>query len=174
MMGAYLFANLSNAAKSVANFLQGSNQRTNISTWEGTWNQKLSCAQLFYASSLESIDYKAISGSDYTNANSNYMFGGIGRLRKIGSLNMSDTTSVTSMFMQCYSLEEVSIKGLKVNISFSDSSALTAASVAYMITNAGTATITITLHATAYARATADASVQAALAAKTNVSLASA
>jgi hypothetical protein len=174
MLGAYIKANLSNAAKGVVNFLQGSTQRTNISTWEGSWNQKLNCNQLFYISLLEAIEYKSTSGSNYTNADCRYMFGGNGKLRKIGTLNMTDTTTVNGMFMQCYSLEDVSIKGLKVNISLSDSSRLTAASVAYMVANAGTATITITLHATAYARAAADANVQAALATKTNVTLASA
>lgn len=91
-----------------------------------------------------------------------------------GILDFSGVTSDVSVFYATYSLESIQVKGLKVNMSFARSSRLTVASVAYMINNAGTATITITLHATAYARATADADVQAALAAHTNVSLASA
>ena len=77
-------------------------------------------------------------------------------------------------FDSCYCLERIFLRGANQSISMKNSPRLTAASVAYMITNAGTATITITLHATAYARAIADASVQAALQSKTNVSLASA
>lgn len=66
------------------------------------------------------------------------------------------------------------ITGLSTSIEFKQSPLLSTASVAYLINHAGTAAITITLHATAYARAIADADVQAALAAHTNVTLASA
>lgn len=79
-----------------------------------------------------------------------------------------------SAFAGAFSLERAMIAGISQSLSFSESPRLTAASVAYMVSNAGTATITITLHATAYARATADPAVQAALAAHTNVTLASA
>ena len=79
-----------------------------------------------------------------------------------------------SAFAGAFSLERAMIAGISQSVSFSESPRLTAASVAYMVSNAGTATITITLHATAYARATADPAVQAALAAHTNVTLASA
>ena len=91
-----------------------------------------------------------------------------------GFLELSGVTTDVSVFYAAYSLESIQVKGLKTNMSFGRSSRLTAASVAYMINNAGTAAFTITLHATAYARAIADADVQAALAAKTNVTLASA
>ena len=83
---------------------------------------------------------------------------------------------VSNDFKGCYSLETIYI-GLKGNktFSFEDSPNLSVASILYMLNNeAVTTPITITLHATAYARAIADADVQAALAAHTNVSLASA
>jgi hypothetical protein len=128
---------------------------------------------------MESFRYeahsKANTGSNYTNANCNWMFQNNRYLRKISELNMENTTSATSAFDQCPSLEEVLITKLKISISFPASLKLTAASVAHMINNVGTTNaITITLHATAYARAIADAAVQAALAAHTNVTLASA
>ena len=94
----------------------------------------------------------------------------------VGVLNMYFvTTAPTTPFKNCYSLEEVNIKLLKVSLSLAESSNLSLASVVYMVQNAvNTSAITITLHATAYARAIADADVQAALQSKTNVSLASA
>ena len=82
--------------------------------------------------------------------------------------------SASLAFQSCASLEDVMITGLSTSIEFKQSPLLSAASVAYLINHAGTAAITITLHATAYARAIADADVQAALAAHTNVTLASA
>lgn len=91
-----------------------------------------------------------------------------------GSLAPTASASLNLIAANAYSLETFRLVGLAKNITFPNSSLLSADSVAYMITNAGTATITITLHATAYARANADADVQAALAAHTNVSLQSA
>lgn len=104
------------------------------------------------------------------------------RLKKIGDITnggklvcSSTSAFASSAFQRCYTLEEVALSGLAANISFSQCPNLTAASVAYIINNVGgTGAITITLHATAYAAATADADVTAALAAHTNVSLASA
>ena len=96
------------------------------------------------------------------------------RLKAILGTIENYATSFSNTFLNCYSLETLSIKSLNANISFEQSSLLTPASVAYMINNAGTATFTITLHATAYAAANADAAVTAALAAHTNVTLASA
>ena len=90
------------------------------------------------------------------------------------ALNVAAVTDFARAFADTCSLVSVFLKGLKTSVSFENSLNLSAASVAYMINNAGTAAITITLHATAYARAIADADVQAALAAKTNVTLASA
>lgn len=102
-------------------------------------------------------------------------FFGLEKLKRIVTrIEVGSSTNFAQSFQYCYSLEELQMSGLKASVDFSFSARLTAASVAYIINNAGTATITITLHATAYARATADPAVQAALAAHTNVTLASA
>lgn len=134
----------------------------------------VSAAYCYYNSDIE---VAAIDGtmSITTTSGANYIFQYARKLRAIvGVLKMSMSSAPTNPFVGCGSLQELSLSGLATNLNLSVSPNLTAASVAYMITNAGTATITITLHATAYARAIADASVQAALAAHTNVSLASA
>lgn len=90
-----------------------------------------------------------------------------------GILDITNTGSASRPFENIYQLESINIRGLKISVSFKGASELDAASVAYMINNAQTNAITITLHATAYARAMADPAVQEALAAKTNVTLAS-
>lgn len=92
------------------------------------------------------------------------------KLKKILD-SISPTTTTT--LNKCKELEEVYFL-LDKNISFQDSPKLSVASVKYMIENASSSAITITLHTTAYERAIADAGVQAALANKTNVSLAKA
>ena len=109
-------------------------------------------------------------------SSSNNMFENNRYLKVFGSANpwTAQFSSVpTNMFRYCYSLVTTKISNLNKNISFEHSARLSASSVAYMINNAGSATITITLHATAYARATADTDVQTALANHTNVTLAS-
>lgn len=82
--------------------------------------------------------------------------------------------AINTCFQFCYELEFVNIKGLNYSFPLSQSPNFTAEGVAYLINNAGTNALTITLEATAYTRAMADASVTAALAAHTNVTLASA
>ena len=72
-------------------------------------------------------------------------------------------------------LKEVRLIRLKNSFSFAYSPLLSKNSVLFAIQNAeATSAITITLHADAYARLAEDADIVAALAEKTNVSLASA
>lgn len=78
------------------------------------------------------------------------------------------------VFTGSNSLKFVFLDKLGINISFKDCSKLSKHCVRYMIENATDATLTITLHPEAYDRAIADTGVQAALANKTNVSLAKA
>lgn len=76
------------------------------------------------------------------------------------------------VFAGCKDLRIALATKIKNNTSFVDSPKLSKHCVRYMIENATDATITITLHPEAYERAIADTGVQAALANKTNVSLA--
>lgn len=101
-------------------------------------------------------------------------FNGCTYLKRVELLDIASSTNMSRAINNCYSLEYLRLNKLSASVEIKQSPRLSAESVAYLITNAGTATITITLHATAYARATADASVRAALQSKTNVSLASA
>ena len=97
--------------------------------------------------------------------------------RILGVVNIaqiSQPNGLISAFHECPNLEDVSIKGINANLNLSECPNLRTSSIAYMITNAGTATLTITLAPAVYAAAVADADVQAALAAKPNVTLADA
>lgn len=79
-----------------------------------------------------------------------------------------------NVFTESRELKFVFLYKLGINVSFKDCPKLSKHCVRYMIENATDATITITLHPEAYERAIADTGVQAALANKTNVSLAKA
>lgn len=110
------------------------------------------------------------------NTTNQYFCSNAKRLRRIENITFEIdlwTSQPTGLF-NLVNIEYIQFTKLAYSMNLSSCPAFSAEAVAYMITNAGTATITITLHATAYARASADASVQAALQSKTNVSLASA
>lgn len=97
--------------------------------------------------------------------------------RIVGYINVvhsSNASSLIGAFTECPNLRDVNISHLNTNLNLSGCPNLQTSSIAYMITNAGTATLTITLAPAVYAAAMADADVQAALAAKPNVTLADA
>lgn len=97
--------------------------------------------------------------------------------RILGTLRLSEITSgakAADAFRNCPNLRDVNISGLNINLNLSSCPQLRTNSVAYMITNAKTANITITLAPAVYTAAMADSAVQAALADKTNVTLANA
>lgn len=92
----------------------------------------------------------------------------------VGVFTVSEVSAFVSTFKSIPKLRDVLLKGLNCNIDFSDSPLLSINSILYMIRNAGTAAITITLAPAVYTAAMADSAVQAALADKTNVTLADA
>ena len=104
-----------------------------------------------------------------------YTFMHCPKLAKIFNiLDVSAVSSFNHVFVECSNLRDISLKGLNANIDLSGASNLSMTSIVYAVTNAGTATLTITLAPAVYAAAVADADVQAALAAKPNVTLANA
>ena len=96
-----------------------------------------------YSLKSVSLDF---SGGELANAE--YMFGGCSRLTDVtGVIDLSRATLTGSMFGSCSSLEEVRIKGLKVDIGLSACANLSLESVKYLVSNAQSATNkTITLH----------------------------
>lgn len=155
----------------------GSYSRTNIRTnlisrrYGAAYRGQIGLRGAFAQTSLE------VAALDPTLACSDviYAFTTNPKLKKIiNPLIISSATNNSGFMYGNALLEDLELKGLNFNLSFGVCANLTSASIAYMITNAGTANITITLHADAYARAMADSAVQTALASKTNVTLASA
>lgn len=111
------------------------------------------------------------------NAITNFALNGRAIRHFIGIINLSNikVTDTAKAFKYCNLLKTIKLLGLKMNISFLDSSMLTSKSILYMIQNeAATSAISITLHADAYTRAMANADILTALEAHPNVSLASA
>ena len=123
---------------------------------------------------IEIVFYKNKTGIVNIQGNCAYFSAFSSKLKYIyGNLNFTESISNTS-FINCLDLRIIFVNNLRSSISFKDSPKLSKHCVRYMIENATDATITITLHQEAYDRAIADAGVQAALANKTNVSLAKA
>lgn len=155
-------------------FALSEDKRTNISKFNGE-KSSIGMTYSYYSSkyhtiSLSMTDRIAINGMTDT-------FTGCAVLEKI--LTILDVSyfsqPVKTPFARCAALKHVLIKGLKVNMPIGDSPLLSNDSILYMIQNsAATSPIVITLHADAYIRALENDEIEAALAAKPNVSLASA
>lgn len=95
--------------------------------------------------------------------------------RIVGNVNVASVANMNGSFVSLPKLEEVRLKGLKCNVSFSSSPNLSSESILYMIENANATTaITITLHDDAYMRAQESDDIIQALDRKEKVSIASA
>lgn len=94
--------------------------------------------------------------------------------RIIGDIDVSAISSFSHAFEGCGNLRDISLNGLNASLDLSGVPNLSMTSIAYAVTNAGTTTLTIALAPAVYAAAVADVDVQAALAAKPNVTLADA
>lgn len=173
MRNIYIFANITNAAKTVGKMMEGVWTRTNIATWSGTWNEKIVDSQLFgYCTGIKTVRFRS-GNIHYLNSNVSWLFVSCVSLEKIfPTLNATSTTSFNGAFDACTELKEVRLEALKVNCSFVRSYNLSNASILYMINKeAATSAFTITLHPDAYARAMADEAIVAALESHPNVTL---
>lgn len=108
---------------------------------------KLEVAQGLFnnCTSLQSVTLD-LSGGLITNAS--YLFGSCDKLRVVtGEIDLSRTGNVASAFSGCTSLEEVRIKGLKVDLDLSACANLSVESVKYLVDNLQQVTgKSITLH----------------------------
>ena len=82
------------------------------------------------------------------------------KLRKIlGAINVLQKPNLTEAFALCPLLEEVQIKGLTKDLSFSDSPLLSLDSLSYLVAqSAASNPITVTVHPDVYAKLTGDTS----------------
>ena len=79
------------------------------------------------------------SGGEFTDAS--YLFNECNKLRTVtGTLDFSSTTNVYNAFVNCYILEEVRVKGLKISIDLSACQRLSMDSIRYLVENAQTVT----------------------------------
>lgn len=122
-----------------------------------------------YCSDLEVIRMDCGYGPGDRITSAEYTFAYCGRLRRIlGALDITrctTTSSTENCFINCNSLEEVTIRGLCTNISFKQSSLISYNSFDYLITNAAnTSAITITVHPDVYAKLIGDTTNAAAAA----------
>ena len=77
------------------------------------------------------------SGGEFTDAS--YLFNECNKLRTVtGTLDFTSTTNVYGTFHNCYLLEEVRVKGLKVSLELYDCANLSMDSVRYLVENAQT------------------------------------
>lgn len=89
------------------------------------------------------------------------------KLKKIDcELQLLPSQSIAlSTFYNCFALEEVRLKGVKVNVNFATCPKLSSASLQYLVDNAAnTSAITVTVHPDVYAKLTGDTSNAAAAA----------
>lgn len=152
-------------------YLTSSTATTNYKEYNRSGFSPISATDACRSTLCKTIYFPAIKVTSFLRSFSNNS-----RLYRIlGILNISTTnTSISGMLNNSPNLRDVNISGLNANLDLSTNVNLNVASVAYMITNADTASFTITLAPAVYAAAMADSDVQAALAAKPNVTLANA
>ena len=115
---------------------------------------------------------KSIPILDTSNINLSEAFYGCRSLTTTPVLDMINTTTMSNMFYDCYSLTNVNIKNVKMSFSLSTATLFSKASLLYLINNeAATSAITIKLASYAYNRWATDPDIVAALANHPNISI---
>lgn len=147
--------------------LESTPARTNMWMSTSNWNT----AHNFYSfavyngsSNLTSVVLRRNNTEVYVGAAKQFLYSANRVKYVFPTLNCSQLTGTgsagntfNSAFTNCYKLQEIRLKSIKINVSFSMSSELSLASVIFMVENAANTTaITITLHPTAYARCQSD------------------
>ena len=143
----------------------------NLKTYEHEYTSGLETFCANYSNEVIVLHDSPLS-IDYAFKDNVYTFAYTGLRCILGSMQLKGQDN--NVFSGSTLLKFVFLYELGINISFKDCPKLSKHCVRYMIENATDATVTITLHPEAYDRAISDSGVQAALANKTNVSLAKA
>lgn len=106
---------------------------------------------------IEVVAFTKSTNNVFYSSRVTYLFQHCRKLKEvIGIIRMDYANSsekYKNMFYQCTSLVRVSLRGVKYDISFSDSPLISLESLQFMITNAAnTSLITVTVHANVYAK----------------------
>ena len=134
--------------------------RTNLMPWvdNGHFNYSLGMEYMF--SNCTNMEVARVNTDDrhvVTPTSMFRMFIYCGKLRKVlGVLNVTATTQIQQAFEGCAQLQEVQIRGLKIDLSLSDSPLLSLDSLSYLVAqSAASKPITVTVHPEVYAKLTA-------------------
>lgn len=139
-------------------FANANNIRTNYPfKIDGGYKQVLCHATFAGCTNIEVVAFTKSINNVFYSSRVNYLFQHCRKLKEvIGIIRMdyaSSSEKYENMFYQCTSLVRVSLRGVKYDISFSDSPLISLESLQFMITNAAnTSPITVTVHADVYAK----------------------
>ena len=139
-------------------FANANNIRTNYPfKIDGGYKQVLCHATFAGCTNIEVVAFTKSTNNVFYSSRVNYLFQHCRKLKEVIGIIRIDYASSSEkyekMFYQCFALVSVSLRGVKYDISFSDSPLISLESLQYMITNASNASpITVTVHADVYAK----------------------
>lgn len=139
-------------------FANANNIRTNYPfKIDGGYKQVLCHATFAGCTNIEVVAFTKSTNNVFYSSRVNYLFQHCRKLKEVIGIIRIDYASSSEkyekMFYQCFALVSVSLRGVKYDISFSDSPLISLESLQYMITNAAnTSPITVTVHADVYAK----------------------
>lgn len=139
-------------------FVNTNNIRTNYPfKIDGSYKQVSCYATFVRCTNIEVVAFTKSTNGVFYPSRVVYLFQYCRKLKEvIGIIRMDYVDSsekYNNMFYQCTSLVRVSLRGVKYNISFSDSPLISLESLQFLITNAAnTSPITVTVHADVYAK----------------------
>lgn len=139
-------------------FANANNIRTNYPfKIDGGYKQVLCHATFAGCTNIEVVAFTKSINNVFYSTRVNYLFQHCKKLKEVIGIIRTDyadsSEKYKNMFYQCTSLVRVSLRGVKYDISFSDSPLISLESLQFMITNAAnTSPITVTVHADVYAK----------------------
>jgi hypothetical protein len=139
-------------------FANANNIRTNYPfEIDGGYKQVLCHATFAGCTNIEVVAFTKSTNNVFYSSRVNYLFQHCRKLKEVIGIIRIDYASSSEkyekMFYQCFALVSVSLRGVKYDISFSDSPLISLESLQFMITNAAnTSPITVTVHADVYAK----------------------
>lgn len=139
-------------------FANTNNIRTNYPfKIDGGYKQVLCHATFAGCTNIEVVAFTKSTNNVFYSSRVNYLFQHCRKLKEVIGIIRTDyadsSEKYKNMFYQCTSLVRVSLRGVKYDISFSDSPLISLESLQFMITNAAnTSPITVTVHADVYAK----------------------
>lgn len=139
-------------------FANANNIRTNYPfKIDGGYKQVLCHATFVGCTNIEVVAFTKSTNNVFYSSRVNYLFQYCKKLKEvIGIIRMdyaSSSEKYEKMFYQCFALVSVSLRGVKYDISFSDSPLISLESLQFLIQEAAnTSPITVTVHADVYAK----------------------